>query len=39
MQYAQMDKSKKKISQEKHKAATDHDDETMVEDKESKVSV
>ena len=33
MEYAQVDKSKKKISQEKHKAAT------MVEVKETKVSV
>ena len=38
MKYAQVDKSKKKISQEKHKAATEYDD-TMVEDKETKVRV
>ena len=38
MEYAQVDKNKKKISQEKHKAATEYDD-AMVEDKETKVSV
>ena len=39
MEYTQVDKSKKKISQEKHEAATEQHDERMVEDKDTKVSV
>ena len=39
MEYAQVDKSKKKISQEKHKAATEQYNDTMMEDKETKVSL
>ena len=38
MQYAQVDKSKKKISQEKHKVATEYDD-AMVENSVTKVSI
>lgn len=37
MEYAQVDKSKNKISREKHKAATEYDD-TMVESSVTKVS-
>ena len=38
MEYAQVDKSKKKISQEKHKAATKHDN-AMAENSVSKVRI
>ena len=37
MEYAQVDKSKNKISREKHKVATEYDD-TMVESSVTKVS-
>lgn len=38
IEYAQVDKTKKKMSQEKHRIATEYDD-AVVEDKVTKVSV
>ena len=38
IEYAQVDKTKKKTSQEKHRTATEYDD-AMVEDKLTEVSV